>query len=792
MPLHGQPAHVINLRNSILATLKAPASEEDDLLRAVEKKVSVQTLGFFGPSSTSFPGQQYDGDFSQLAQTTKAAVAHGIRAAMSLNDQSNYLGSSHFKSQDHTTNLGPRAPSMMSLVQYHAIRNVLEQLDELPVLADILNIMCSISKGTFLTALADTINFHFGTLQALGAADGLFACLYKSLKGLSGDGLPETAFLESLLDLGNRLCHATQEVGHLHHKLSSLEPRLSAAACSPISDTMVEAMHSTESSIAGEIDQMLSSGTSMDTQTLSRVFESTTKQIEQSRESSRALIRLSNILGRLRGFNGESFDMLAKRWLEVRLVSLEQLRLSKVLPPLICAKVFSLQNVLEQTYTILGAREPSRDNASIALDILRLILEDNAEEEGSEDYRSYRMQDSQRRVLGLFADLILKILDLAVQACASDDVLPPDILETLKSPPFISLLRLTLNQAAGNAISVPSLSARTRRIIGAILLERDSGQRTPVTICNQVSRLLEGIHHFNASLCRLQFEAIMNDANLEDAARAMSDAFIEKIGCMSKSQIDLWARIVSGLSTNHASTICEWVVKAIISGFRSAMELNAEAVPDHSERLLMIIEAAASSIASDKDTLPPVEQISEALSILLSSHLLSGPQSTRYVGILLRLVAIYRVVFRQSEKTQETLIHLTLSLGCLLLNPIFATQNALSLQIFDAFAVFSDLRSHKDRPRDINLSWYSQNLQDSRLLSVYKDSSNNKSEGESLWLVPRPGLAYNAHEDDPWSDVTTQLYDFRTWENMQDATPVIGENDSVFNLCLFATQYALL
>ena len=145
--------------------------------------------------------------------------------------------------------------------------------------------------------------------------------------------------------------------------------------------------------------------------------------------------------------------------------------------------------------------------------------------------------------------------------------------------------------------------------------------------------------------------------------------------------------------------------------------------------------------------------------------------------VLLQLLCIHRNVFQEPQASQTLLSRLLFTLGLVLGSPAVTACTLLSTLILDLLALISDSLSVEARVYCIQLVRDQHHLQDPRLgfllgFSEYKDKSSLKLVTGELGL----------------RSVTFSL---RRFEMVQDATPIMGENDTSLSLSLFEARKAL-
>lgn len=267
--------------------------------------------------------------------------------------------------------------SAITVEQLWFIRNILEAFQDYSILADVLNLTSSSNDQETLASVADTVNYHFDIFSAIGAASDLFERLIERHRSLTAGRPPNKALLVSLIDLGARFPARSQTIQQLCGQLALCEQKSAVAACSPVSDHIAEALQSAESNFNDEFEHLLTSGTSMDKHTMTRLFNTVVKRIEHAWEHSDDEIgNLGVLCSRLRIFDSKHFDGLMLVWAESLLISTSRLDLKRALSPMISAGCLSLRAVVACARTLIDGpkQKEARDkHAQVTVDMLDLI-----------------------------------------------------------------------------------------------------------------------------------------------------------------------------------------------------------------------------------------------------------------------------------------------------------------------------------------------------------------------------------------------------------------------------------
>lgn len=798
LPLQGLPSHVLNLRSTLLATLGVPAKQENDMIIAAKSRIVDQIPGFFRWDAPSESGAGCD-SFAFPSQTVKSAVALWIRQTI-VSRLRLYRKSDSASEDTKSPHPDKSASCLVTLEQFHIIRRILEDFEDFSILADVLNILSDEVQGPILTAVTDTVNHYFDVLNAIGAADDIFRRLYRQAEESHAPEVIERAFLESLIDLACRLSNTIQEVQKLRTDMSALVPRLSAVAFSPISDTMVEAVQSAEPTFADDMDQMLAGGTSMDKQTLTRVFGTIIGHLETSfEESSQLGIRFSRLLARLRRFGPINFDALLKDWLQHWLGSDLQTKRWTFLPPMICSRVVSLKVVLDSIAHLLSLNGHRDDRATLALEMLDLVTMVNSGPMPIVDYRGYRLLDQLHHIVRTSSASITAILCVVVDTCkVTEASLRARARVQVEDPSVKTLIQTLVLQQPSTSKDFTSAFPSTdlhKAFCGILDLDKLRESSYP-NRHNRISKLVNKASEFNLPLIQLELRAVLSDtALLEDAEDALSDTLVDLASASRDGHVELLAALVSELPLTHASSVREKAEAEIICSGVTDTAWMRHANKTRLGGLTAITEAAAFSV-SDAGMFDSLDQIVGRLSMICSSPQLDKHQDDhdeisldlvcQSIDVLVSLLIIHQSAIQQPRFSQSALFRLLVSVSRLLIHPLLAFHPTLPSYLFDTLALFSDSLSEDTRTRCIRTLRDHYHSQDPRLRFVFAYPETFNSEW--LQLVTRSSTFLEAKSE----GVTMQPYSLRRWEMMQDAMPVSTENDTSLSLTLFGARKSVL
>lgn len=802
--MHGLPAYVLNLRRALVSsTSESYSAQESQVIAKMKADIAMQLPGLFKNMDKSITLQEHPEQPVYVSQSVKSDVARWVRQTLisrfSLSVKS--PGSNDDNSQMKL--LSSRNRSIITLAEYQTIRRTLENIGDLAILADVLDLLSEKVDGQTLTAATDTINFHYTAFNALGAADGLFRKMFHHVEIGDGQELEE-AFLESLIDLGCRTSGTDSAMRRLRKELSAHTPRPSAIVCSPISETMVEALQLTEPTFADEMDQLLASGTSIDKQNLTRVFGTIISHLEKAfDDSSHLVIRYSRLLAYLRGFRPKQFDLLFNEWFQSWLRANQTRNFSNSLGPMICSKVSSLDSILE---SVIGFMDTSGGDqyqkAELALDVLALVVNASSEKMTVVEYRSYRLHDQLQSLLRTPSKSLLALIRVALNMEDSkdpymqkrpDNYIQRNVVKNLAH----SIILQQVEPTSGSSRIVIDfyLDPAMQIAVGDILHLSKPGDIFRSEPQERITAVLNKISEFNIALAQLELRAILASSHSAsgNSIRILSENMVERAKTLKDDDHGLLAYLVSDLSSDQASPIRERAENEVLAW--ALKDGNATSFTQHSPvpALMAIIEAAAFCVSTVK-TWPLMEEIVEALTNILPSPQLDNgsidsQKSLQSIDILLRLLIIHQSTIRSPKSSQSFLFHLLMCLSLLLIHPILTSSYGLSNRIHDVLTLFSDSISDDTRSRCVRCLRDHHRTRDPRLRFIFGYS--DVVESERLQFITKP---LSAAESSLEGSTTAHPnpYPLRRWEMMQDATPVATENDTSLSLTLFGSRKSVL
>jgi len=825
LPLYGLPTHILNLRRILVSSVGASIAEENVTINSVKSWISRRIPGICVVPDALTDHELKHWDIAQLSQTIKSDIGRWIRQAVAFRFQARNANSPRAIEDGTEQGFGTEVKPCITITlrQYHGVRHVLEEIEDFTILADVLKIVSNSTDDLILTAITDTINHHFDTMAAIGAVDDLFQSLWQQYQNIHKRQRVENSFVESLIDLGERLPKSVHEARYLRKELLLYQQTISVTACSPISDHMAETLQSAEATFADEIDRLLASGTSMDKQVLSQVFKTIIGRLELSwREPMPPSINFADLLVQVRSFGAKTFDMLITDWLQGILCSTSRPSLTIILPPLICTKIVTLDLVLARTAALLQGTAPLSKFIEVGLDALDLLTLTELKYLPQMVYRQYRFHFQQQRAMKASFSSVIVLVRAAIDACSREEVPCARARDMITSSGIRTLIQTLLTQHGQNFSEIssafdPGLSVdQVQLLIDDIVYPSHSQASSHLGFRDQIIKLLEVVGDLNLPICQLKLRTAFGAAarSSDNAASTLMAILVQTVKSSDDVCLLYWPILASGLAADQALQVREEAEsKLVLDAYK-----EADADLTHRQRLTdvlaSVVAATAFSIKNDVTSLL-VAQIADRLTALLTSPPLSIDQpsteglpahksdqglehSYLSIDILLRLLLIHQSTLQHPKFSQSTLTRLLVTLSLLLINPILSTHPTLPSYIYDTLASLTDLQTEETRLRCIRILRDQQRTKEPCLVFLFGYSES--IENEWLQLVTNP--TSTASELKPTGPATgsvvtaktttMQLFPLRRWEMMQDATPLVTENDTSLSLTLFGARKAIL
>ena len=779
VPLYALPAHVQNLRNTILNRVGFSTIAEAQTISRIKSWLQSEAPDVFGLSeddqiaySGSMPGLR------NLGWTIKSEVSHWVRRSV--------VKHYHSPRSDNVSKNLPEAKviSTLSLDDFQFIRDVLEQVGDISMLADVVLITCKTKDPSILIAAIDTMNYHFEAFSAIGAMQDLLRAAHDTYISAKASNAPSRQLIVGLLDVSLRLPESFSVMRDLQQDLARDE-RTNTAAFSPLSDSMADSIQYTGVASADDLDQLIPIGTNVDEQTLNRLFTSLIERLESDDPSCKqSPSTVAQLLWRLKVSKAKQFDALMLKWIERTLQSYQRPPLAQLWAPLIGAGCISLPTVVMVTRRMLAsdsAKTPITDPADTTLELLRLICPKNNSRPYALDSVAYRFRSAQQLflmshpsdVLGIFKETIAELSNI------------PNGKEVLEDSSVSEAFRRCIvghMEVAQTVLVDPlfnSASAKSKDLVSffdqAFHLKM-AGAQDLILLTNDLS----------LQFCQLRMKLLLNDTfqapNAANDLAVQSEA-IDALFDMAKSNGDSssshWVSLVSTLGTDTALRLREKAEEQLLSVITlPSPPTGHEPVSPMASVYLKIIEALsyaipATGVASMSSIL--AERMTSLLRHVATMQIVAEQRAVEsaaaHLNFLLRLTSIHHNAFSSARSGPKDQARLLIAATSLALNHIFTSFPAIVSNALDVCAALVDDLAEDARLQCVR--FLREKTRDPRVCFLFGFGLDRdtllKVESKGKGVVPFP---------------------IRSWEMLEDATPKVGVNDTSLPLGMFQARKA--
>ena len=203
-----------------------------------------------------------------------------------------------------------------TLDQFLVIRNVLEALGDIAVLADVLHVLSNTKQENVLAALVDTLHCNAPAFSAIGALEQLqklYSQAYVALRAMRPCIL---LFATALIDICQYFPCQITPVRALQQDFIRGDRGRALSACSPFSDGVAESLQQAGATFRDDFEAILLGEPNMSEQTMTSLFTVLVGRImKNDGENGQSAFMLCQLLARLRLFRQVQCDALIKKWL---------------------------------------------------------------------------------------------------------------------------------------------------------------------------------------------------------------------------------------------------------------------------------------------------------------------------------------------------------------------------------------------------------------------------------------------------------------------------------------------
>ena len=793
LPTLDLPTHVKSLRTSLLHRLQSPYSE-GPTLSEVTQEISGRLPSLVDGNDSS--RTLSDDELSSASGEVKYDASRWLRHVLNATARQCSGASNIPPPLSRSDFVDGRPQHAVTAAQFRTIYRLIVCFEEFSILADIIESLYCCVHAVTLLEIVDTLNYHHDIFMAIGASGRLFQHIHQHVRHMQTKEPLDQQLLTSLADLGGRLPNTQAAVRGLRDDLLRLKASQSAAACSPISDNMLETVSSSQPIFLDELDHAFSTGTRMDEKTHSRVFQMLVGHIRLTWTDGKSYSRLTSLLSTLQGHDARYFEHLMASWFHDLLLTGDRPKLGAILPQLICMQLLSLETVLLESSAALDKPPPHLNRVLLIREIVDLLVTKMVHPWSEIGCRSYRLHDAQLHAFQHCPALILHIYSFA----AENAIIPCHEMD-LDSARLSGLLEKAVGQRARQDEKLAIADAAGQKSIERYVFGLAGLPNPDVTSRLDWIEFLESVDDMNMFSAQLQLDKVLG-CPLESAG-PLADSFSESmIECVSKSPLEnsvLFSRLLVNISGADARAIRRHLERTLLELlFQNTIPRSSEAdvLVDGLLILLQALELGLHHEDSEAFLVGVCDKLSQVLKLVRevthNKELLPSPSHLAAVAALL---IMHESSFHTQQDSVQRLLPRVVSLLGLLVSSLPARFSHASHELFVALCLLSDCLSDG--------SWLIYKRQAHGHLQFLDPRTNyllgpsQKEASEYLQLIAHDSTLSGARPNSqavyisPVQKRARQEFSFRQWEMMPDATPVPAENDTSLSMVLFGARRSL-
>ncbi|TID17547.1 Mediator of RNA polymerase II transcription subunit 12 [Venturia nashicola] len=546
IPTHDLPQHVVDLRQIILddSGLGIGQTNHEDNIELVQDAVSE---AMSAPPTLHF---ELKGNLARLDSMDLSG-----KLAISL-----WLRQDILNRMNATKDAMSYSPSSQSsfVWAFYVARNLLEHFEDFSILADVVGICLPHDHVEVLTSVTDTIYHNGHCFAAIGALKPLSTQVVERYQSLRTEMPLERSYLQSIVDLCVFVGDQSNTIQQLNHDIARCDQRNAMAICSPASDNAVDMLSTTPMESDEEIERILSSGTTMDEQSMSRVFKRlTTRLLERPTDCGGHCGRW---FSRLRSFDETNFDGLMRRWVASIIGGVPVESYRQIFPSLVGSSCLSLQTIIQ----IADERVQSTnlDNSiatSLEVAVLYALLpfDDGKLPATIPEVYKYRLQ--QRRVGHQSRDIILKHVSRAIALSGAENT--GDVFKALQrmllAPETTSFLRDAAVHAGQALFRELDLSSKStlpttgtlRTLLVSLLDPKGSLGLSALEPRQELAQLVQVVDDLSLPFCQIEAQYLLRagSASNREATEKLALVLFDAILPAQDGDRPVWLELIEFL-----------------------------------------------------------------------------------------------------------------------------------------------------------------------------------------------------------------------------------------------------
>jgi mediator of RNA polymerase II transcription subunit 12 len=729
LPLANLPGDMERLRSTLLGRIHYSLEFEETSIDECWAVVQNTVPTLFGEASDAMAVSVIGNSplsLSDQSRTVKAEIGWQLRHQV----QQHVLNT---PGGEHTTPSTAKSEGRISAMtsdELYQVHNILEQTDDIAMLADILKIVSTSQETHVLGAVADILNLHLEEFAAIGALMDLTGILIARQRALALLDRPDSLMLlASLCELLARIPGAENDHNQLSQELVRASRKAAMDACSPVSDHVAEVLQKSEGQFSDEVEQCLASGTSMDMATMEHIFQVLIERLEASwAKPSSGSDRYDVLLSRLRSFDAKNFDSLLVPWVVQTLQIHDRPSMSSMLDPLISTACLGFKEVLDIIKRTLLDNQRVK-NIHYYEETLDLVLGTSSEARIMSFGDNCRLRTKRHQLQRSEHDTILSILRETLELTQTGSGGSTATFSSITAHHGSRLTNLLLTycltrpESVDNVLVIPLTKSGTTtcyRQLNALLQSILGNKNSPnVTLdtspASQASEILSTASDFTLPICKLAMRCVMlyhaQSTAVEAEEGEVADpgendlfvAFETAVEHALQRNDTTWVHIVRDLGpevTYFLHERSETAFMALLPSLKGkATASGSQGAVESADKLLFIIRATEPSITNNKGAGETVHILERLLDFVQLADSPTGADVvTPWLPVILKYLSTYLRGLEGTKHVQEIRGRILLGLSSLLL----LLQGKLGLgqfaqQTFDTMLMLVDDLSEEAR-----------------------------------------------------------------------------------------------
>ncbi|KAL1900715.1 RNA polymerase II mediator complex subunit [Ceratocystis pirilliformis] len=296
----------------------------------------------------------------------------------------------------------PDGSPPITVASFTSARILLEAGSDFSKLGVVLRVSTKSTDPELLACCADTLNANIFCLAALGECRHIYDLL---LEAGTSPHIDNTAskrtYFSAMACLATRIPGQEAVAEQFRQKLRMADKNTTIDACSPVSDSMANAINDRDFDLPEEIEKLLANGTVADPSTMDRIFQMIITGLESSWEKEEGDRRrsLALLLSRLRIFDPNRFDTRMNEWLRKVMTRQTRPSLNRMFPLIISLGCVELLMVIRAALSEASSCPLPRTNNTFVQEVMQLASINPPSNDVLAPQESYRVHVQQQILL---------------------------------------------------------------------------------------------------------------------------------------------------------------------------------------------------------------------------------------------------------------------------------------------------------------------------------------------------------------------------------------------------------